>query len=59
MEYTLKFNEQQMQLLQLAVGELPYKLAVPLIQHINAQIAAAQQQQGEPEGQSDTLDQAD
>lgn len=47
MTYELKFNDQEMRLLNLAIGELPHKLAVPLITSINAQIA--DQHQGTPE----------
>lgn len=35
----LEFTDQEMQLLQAAILELPYKLAVPLIASINKQIA--------------------
>ncbi len=40
--YTLTFNEQQMHILNLALGELPHKHAAPLIQAINEQIMKAQ-----------------
>lgn len=35
----LKFTDQEMQLLQMAIGEMPFKLASPLVQSINRQIA--------------------
>lgn len=38
----LKFTDQEMQLLQMAIGELPFKLAAPLVQSINRQIAEKQ-----------------
>lgn len=40
--YTLTFTEQEMGLLNQAIGELPHKFAVPLIQSINEQIMKAQ-----------------
>lgn len=46
MTYELKFTEQEMQLLQMAIGEMPFKLASPLVQSINRQIA---EKQAEPE----------
>ncbi|QOF71481.1 hypothetical protein IG197_27710 [Aminobacter sp. SR38] len=41
MEYVLKFNEQQMQVLDAALREMPYRLAAPVFQTINEQIAEA------------------
>lgn len=41
MEYTLKFTDQEMQVLNMAIGELPHKFAAPLIQSINQQIVEA------------------
>lgn len=38
MTYILKFNEQQMQVLNVALGEIPLKLGLPLLQSINEQI---------------------
>ena len=35
----VKFNEQQLQVLNAAIVELPYRLSAPLIQHINQQIS--------------------
>lgn len=34
----IEFNEQQLQILNAALIELPYRVALPLINHINAQI---------------------
>ena len=34
----IEFNEQQLQILNEALVNLPYKIAAPLINHINAQI---------------------
>jgi hypothetical protein len=34
----IEFNEQQLQVLNAALGEIPFKLAAPLVAHINAQI---------------------
>lgn len=41
MEYVLRFNEQQMQVLNAALCEMPYRMAAPIIQSINEQIASA------------------
>jgi hypothetical protein len=41
MTYTLIFTEQEMQILNQALGELPFKFAAPLVNSINRQIAAA------------------
>ena len=38
MEFTLKFSEAQMQLLSKAVQELPYREAMPMIQHVQSQV---------------------
>jgi len=35
---TLTFDKQQLAILDAAVKELPYRLAAPLIAHINAEI---------------------
>jgi hypothetical protein len=35
----LEFNEQQMAVLNAALMELPFRVAAPVIQHINNQIA--------------------
>ena len=52
MDFTLKFNEEQMKLLSEAVVELPFKKAQPLIQHIQLQVneqMAPAQKPAEPE----------
>jgi len=38
----IEFNEQQLQVLNAAIVELPYRMAAPLIQHINQQIKEQQ-----------------
>lgn len=35
---TLTFTQQQMQVLNSALMELPFKISAPVIQHINAEI---------------------
>lgn len=35
---TLTFTQQQMQVLNAALMELPFKISAPVIQHINAEI---------------------
>ena len=37
----IEFNEQQLGILNAALVELPYRIATPLIQHINQQIQEA------------------
>lgn len=39
MEMKMSFNEQEIECIIIALGELPYKIAAPLIQRLNAQIA--------------------
>jgi hypothetical protein len=34
----IEFNDQQLQVLNAALVEIPYRMAAPLIQHINQQI---------------------
>jgi len=34
----LEFNEQQLQVLNEALGEIPFKRAAPLVMHINQEI---------------------
>jgi hypothetical protein len=34
----IEFNDQQLQVLNAALVEIPYRVAAPLIQHINQQI---------------------
>jgi hypothetical protein len=38
----IEFNEQQLQVLNAALVELPYRMAAPLINHINQQIKEQQ-----------------
>jgi len=38
----IEFNEQQLQVLNAALIELPFRIATPLIQHINQQIKEQQ-----------------
>jgi hypothetical protein len=38
----IEFNEQQLQVLNAALVELPFRIATPLIQHINQQIKEQQ-----------------
>ena len=47
--FTLTFTEQEMQVLQEAIGELPFKRAAPLVQSINRQIM----EQAPKEGKAD------
>jgi hypothetical protein len=46
----IEFNEQQLQVLNAALVEIPYRMAAPLIQHINQQIQ--EQQNSEPSGRT-------
>jgi hypothetical protein len=46
----IEFNEQQLQVLNAALAEIPYRMAAPLIQHINQQIQ--EQQNAEPSGRT-------
>jgi hypothetical protein len=46
----IQFNEQQLQVLNAALVEIPYRMAAPLIQHINQQIQ--EQQNSEPSGRT-------
>jgi hypothetical protein len=46
----IEFNEQQLQVLNAALAEIPYRMAAPLIQHINQQIQ--EQQNLEPSGRT-------
>lgn len=39
MTYTIKFDEQQLVILNEAIINLPYKVAVSLIEHINKEIS--------------------
>jgi hypothetical protein len=38
----IEFNEQQLQVLNAAIIELPYRISAPLINHINQQIKEQQ-----------------
>jgi 16S rRNA A1518/A1519 N6-dimethyltransferase RsmA/KsgA/DIM1 with predicted DNA glycosylase/AP lyase activity len=38
----IEFNEQQLQVLNAAIVELPYRISAPLINHINQQIKEQQ-----------------
>ena len=38
----IEFNEQQLQVLSAALVEIPYRMAAPLIAHINQQIKEQQ-----------------
>lgn len=38
----IEFNEQQLQVLNAAIVELPYRMSAPLIAHINQQIKEQQ-----------------
>jgi hypothetical protein len=46
----IEFNEQQLGILNAALVELPYRVAAPLIQHINQQIQ--EQHNSEPSGRT-------
>jgi len=54
--YQLTLNEQEMQVLNQALGELPFRLAAPLINSINQQIVAQRTPNGraEPEAAAET-----
>lgn len=36
--FTITFTTQQLQVLNAALGEMPFRVAAPLIQHINTEI---------------------
>jgi len=42
MIYTIKFDEQQLSILNEAIINLPYKIAVSIIEHINREISENQ-----------------
>lgn len=44
MEYVLKFTEQEMHVINIALGDQPFKLVAPVVQSINMQIIAARQE---------------
>jgi hypothetical protein len=41
--FAITFTEQQLQVLNAAIVELPYRISAPLIQHINQQIKEQQE----------------
>ena len=42
MEYIIKLTEQDLQILSAALGEIPFKIAAPLVDKLNKQIAEQQ-----------------
>ena len=52
MQYTLKFTEQEMQILNAALFELPFKIVSPLVDSIKAQIVASQNARNDGNKQS-------
>jgi len=38
MEYSINFTQEQLQIINAALGEIPFKHAAPLVQHINSEI---------------------
>lgn len=45
----IDFTQTQLQILNMALGEIPHKYAGPLIQHINESITAQQRPAGPPD----------
>jgi hypothetical protein len=45
MEYKIILTEQDLQVLSAALGEIPFKIAAPLIEKINKQLAEQQVKQ--------------
>ena len=43
--YTITFTEQEMMILQEAIGELKMRVAAPLVESINRQIIAAREKE--------------
>ena len=43
MIYKIELTEQDLQVLNMAIGEIPFKLAAPLVDKLNKQIAEQQQ----------------
>ncbi len=43
MTYKIEFTEQDLQILSAALGEIPFKIAAPLVEKLNKQIAEQQQ----------------
>lgn len=46
--YTLTFDGDDMALIERAIAELPYRLAAPLVNRINSQLAASNDAASEP-----------
>ena len=42
MEYKITLTEQDLQILSAALGEIPFKIAAPLVEKLNKQIAEQQ-----------------
>lgn len=42
MEYKIMLTEQDLQILSAALGEIPFKIAAPLVEKLNKQIAEQQ-----------------
>jgi len=38
MDYNINFTQEQLQIINAALGEIPFKHAAPLVQHINSEI---------------------
>jgi len=38
MEYNINFTQEQLQIINAALGEIPFKHAAPLVHHINSEI---------------------
>lgn len=52
--FNIKFSQEQLQILNMALGEIPHKYAGPLIQQINNQILEQQESaSAEPAGQKE------
>lgn len=43
MTYKIELTEQDLQILSAALGEIPFKIAAPLVEKLNKQIAEQQQ----------------
>lgn len=43
MTYKIELTEQDLQVLNMAIGEIPFKIAAPLVDKLNKQIAEQQQ----------------
>lgn len=53
MEYTVKLEEQDFRVLSVALAEMPYRLAAPLIMKINQQVASQQKPAEQPKEEAD------